>query len=119
MGTSESARANHQTSEPPLFPRDIWLALRLYRASHARLVMKGLWYESRRRWEANGRPTIDFDFSRVQREALSKTKLARFVTDTCDEGESDEDGSDEESTDSTVTNVEEVGDGEDVEMAED
>jgi len=76
--------------------------------------MKGLWFESRRRWEAKGQPTIGFDISRAQREALLKSNLARFVARTGDEEESD-DGS----IDSGLTEVDESGEeGEDADMTE-
>lgn len=76
--------------------------------------MKGLWFESRRRWETAGKPPIDFGISRVVREALLKSTLEKFVTRPGDEYESDD-----ESTDRTLTDPEAEGEeGEDVDMAE-
>jgi len=102
MGTSEPARAIRATSER--FPLDIWRALRHHRASHARLEMKGLWFLSRRRWEADNKPTVNFGISRVLRKALLKSTLAEFVTRLDDEDESDD-----ESTGSALTELEEEG----------
>jgi hypothetical protein len=81
--------------------------------------MKGLWFLSRRRWEADNKPTVNFGISRVLREALLKSTLAEFVTRLDDEDESDD-----ESTGSALTELEEEGEKEegkeeeDVDMAE-
>lgn len=76
--------------------------------------MKGLWFDSRRRWETAGKPAVEFGISRVLREALLKSTLERFVTRPRDEHESED-----ESTDHTLTDPEVEGEeGEGVDMAE-